>query len=261
MRRSFSLTCFWCAGCRNSDSVSKRSRCSCRPSSSAAVASRLSLTGPSAGGPARRRHAQLVADDLDGHRQVQGAELRIRRNVDELLAPREIVVREARLLGAHEHGDAILGQALPDRRGRFARIDDRNDDGPQARARADDPAAIGDGALQVVVNPRRPKKVVCTRRARRRLVARKMPRPHERELAEPHRLHRTRRGADVAGVRGVDQHDANGNVHGGECARRAALPRVCLRTGAYSTLRAQCTAWSTSQFARRAAPERSWFAT
>ena len=45
-------------------------------------------------------------------------------------------------------------QALPDRRGRLARIDDRQRDGPQARARADDPAAIGDRARELVVHRR-----------------------------------------------------------------------------------------------------------
>ena len=133
----------------------------------------------------RRRHPQLVAEDLHGHRQVQGAELRIRRNVDELLATREVVVREARLLGADEHGDAVVGQALPDRRGGLARVDDRQHHGPQTRARPDDPAAVGDGLA----------KLACTVAARStssapaaRAVASSLGKcfgPHEHELARP----------------------------------------------------------------------------
>jgi hypothetical protein len=67
--------------------------------------------------------------------------------VQELLAAREIVVRETRLLGPHEHGDSVLGHAPPDLGRGFAGIDDRHRDRAKTRARADDPAAIGYRAL------------------------------------------------------------------------------------------------------------------
>jgi myo-inositol-1(or 4)-monophosphatase len=58
-----------------------------------------------------------------------------------------------------------------------------------------------------------------------------MLRAHESELAKSHRLHRARRSADVAGMRGIDQHDANGNVQGRvlvicEDAARSAAARL-----------------------------------
>ena len=55
-------------------------------------------------------------------------------------------------------------------------------DGAQASRRADDPAAIGDRALQILMDPRRGKHVVSAGRARSRLVAREVFRPHEREI-------------------------------------------------------------------------------
>src|SRR5881394_1909943 len=70
----------------------------------------------------------------------------------------------------------------------------------------------------------------------------------EREVREPHRLHRARGRADVAGVRGFDEHDADGDVHGlkrSHARLRVAIRCVLLaadrlpRQGDYSTLRAE----------------------
>ena len=62
-------------------------------------------------------------------------------------------------------------------------------------------------------------------RARGRGLARELgSRAHQRELGEAHRAHRACGRADVAGMGGLDEHDADGDLHGsGTLVQRGQL--------------------------------------
>jgi hypothetical protein len=85
---------------------------------------------------------------------------------------------------------------------------------PIARGGGGDEAAARQRLRQGWHDARGREHVICTGGARGRFRIRKLLRIHEHELIQRHVLHGARRGADVARVRGRDQHDANaGGLH------------------------------------------------
>ena len=74
-------------------------------------------------------------------------------------------------------------------------------------------AAAVQRGCQIRLDPRPRQQVLGARGAGTGLRMRELPRPHQHQLLELHVLERARRRADVAGMRGLDQDDANWTGH------------------------------------------------
>ena len=156
---------------------------------------------------------QLVAHHLHGHRQVEGWIGRVRGNHEVRGAALKLRIGEAARLAPKQDRRGFgggLGGELP---GRRLGVGAGPRDASGAGAGAKHPRAIGDRVIQRVHHGGVRHHIERLRGPPVRLRVRKPRRTHEVERREPHRLHGARRGANVAGVAGFDEHDAD-MVHG-----------------------------------------------
>ena len=142
--------------------------------------------------------------------------------MDERVATGEILVGQARLLGPH---DDRAGSSIEPRddggRGR-AGVQDRPAAAARSSRSADNELAVDDCGSEIRRETGRGQDIVGTRRARRSLGVREMEWRDESEVRQAHRLHRPRDGADVARMRGFDENNADGYLHGKSSLSAAA---------------------------------------
>ena len=159
---------------------------------------------------AGRGHSQLVGDDLHRRREVERRVVGVRGNRGDDAATGELGIGQARHLGAEHEGDVAMCR-VPDRLGgRLAHGQHAARELARPRREADG----GDAARERRVERRDDE---WRRRARpsRPTRARRPPGSGNRRGAtstsrvSAHRQHRARRSADVAGMAGRDQHDAD----------------------------------------------------
>jgi len=154
-------------------------------------------------------HEQLIGHELDGHRQIQGKILRVRRNADQQVGRLQIRIGEPGALGPKEHRRWRSLSLTDDTFGRIARIRNANIRIAIARRRGSNESTIGNRLTHRLHDTRATQDVIGSGGPRCRLGVREELRPHEDELIERHVFHRPRGRPDVTGVGGLDQHDTN----------------------------------------------------
>ena len=163
---------------------------------------------------AEHSHAYFVTNYLRRHREIQRTISRIGRDIDQISTKTHLLVRETRGLRPQQNGRLRSRRLCRDQFSAVPWRHDRARHRPHSRARTDDKPAIFDRFLERCAHARRCQYVVGARCARNSLIVWKAPRPNENEIRQPHGLHRTRDGADVSGVCGLDQNDAYRYLHG-----------------------------------------------
>ena len=135
------------------------------------------------------------------------------RNREQQVARAQLLVHESGALGAEQDRDALARDAAA-----ISRAASRGSTTRHGRCRARE--------VVPTISPQsatasRTSRHDCARRAstssapgrqRGRFVRREARGRHQHKLLEPHGLHRAGGRADVAGVRGADEHDADGHA-------------------------------------------------
>ena len=183
----------------------------------------------------RRRHRRrfvlrtartpgLVGDELHGHREVQRGVLGVRRDPQQQVRERELVVGQPRALVAEQQRDRSAVRMRDDPGRALAHIAHAEVLIAVARSGRGDQAAVADRLLQTVDDACPAQQVVGAGGARGRFRVGKLLRAHQHQLLEAHVLHRTRDGADVAGVGGLDEDHA-------DVGRRDRVHLACYSSG------------------------------
>jgi hypothetical protein len=146
-------------------------------------------------------HTQLITDHLHRHRKIQRRVDRVGRNMYELMATGEMLVREPRMLGPEHDSHSSSARLPPELGGALARVDRRPGQTPQPRARTNDVGAIGNRIGECGDHLRARKQIIGARSACGCRCAREILWCDEDEISEAHRLHRARTRADIARVR------------------------------------------------------------
>ena len=157
----------------------------------------------------RPRLEQFVADDLHRHRQVKGGIFRAGRNRQVHLATLQFFVRQAAGFAAEEDGDGFVGVFRREAFRHSPGVGERDRDAPASGAGADRKYAVADGFVDAVDHLCLGQNIYGAGSAPVRLRVREPRGAHQVEGREAHRLHRPGGGADISGMAGFDQHDAN----------------------------------------------------
>lgn len=162
------------------------------------------------------RLAQFIGHHLHRLRQIQRAVVRIGRDSGHGVAAQQFLVGEAGALAAkHQRHRPMLrqrgepGGGVPRGHRLIAKV-------PRTRGRSHHPGAIANRLLHRLDYARTLQHAGGARGHGRGLRVRILVRPHQREVGQAHVQHRAGSGADVAGMGGGHQHDADaGKQFGG----------------------------------------------
>ena len=155
------------------------------------------------------RHAQLVGQHLDRHREIQRAEVRVGRNRQQCVAQIEVVVVQPGLLRPEDGRYRPRLTLLDHAQRAFARFHRRPADRSRPRAGADHVDTVGQRVGERVDNLGVVQNVGRTGRPRDRIRVRKLLRPDQRQVAQTHVLHGAGDCPDVPGMGGSDKDYSN----------------------------------------------------
>ena len=159
--------------------------------------------------PRQRGKPQLIAQNLDGGCEIERGIFGVRRNGHQRLTEIGLLIGEPAALAPEDECDGRIPGSADQPLGGLARQVARPLQRTRARGRSDDQGATLQRRSERIVDASTGEQVIRARGPRRLLGAWIAQRSDQSQVGQAHCLHRAGRRADIAGVRCIDENDAN----------------------------------------------------
>ena len=155
------------------------------------------------------RNQNLVTDDLYGSGQVEGTVIRAGRYLYQEMAAVYFRITQAILFATEQNGHIPLQTFSIQLAGTFSRIDNRTGDTAGTRTGTNNQPATGQGGIDIRFQPCLDQHIVSPRSTGGRLGIGEAFGFNQHQLRQAHGLHGACRRANIPGVAGIAENDAN----------------------------------------------------
>ena len=155
------------------------------------------------------RHPQFIGNELHCRGQIQRTVFRVGRDIDVVMAERELIIEQAMGFATEQDGGRQTSRLITQGFGDLARIAHFKAQAAQAGRGANDSTAAGNGSFDAVMYGRRFQHIEAATTTGPGFAINRFARVDQPQIGQPHGFHGPGDRTDIAGVLGVAEDDAD----------------------------------------------------